>query len=324
MPISPTQLDALSHFAEQSIAVGSKSFAGASRLFNRQMRVSAQLLYSWCRHCDDVIDGQGLGFATPVQITEGRTAADVESRLRILHEKTRVALDGKPDAPAFAALAYVVERHQIPARYPLELLDGFEMDAFKRCYHSLQDTIEYSYHVAGVVGIMMAMVMGVRDEATLDRACDLGIGFQLTNISRDVMDDAAIGRIYLPEQWLREAGVAPEEIACAAMRERVYQVVSRLLDTAEQYYDSAYYGLCELPFRAACAIGTARRVYREIGRQVRRRERNAWDQRMVVGRRRKLFGAAMAILDSTYAHSVGRLASVPPRHELWNRPRNAA
>ena len=97
-----------------------------------------------------------------------------------------------------------------------------------------------------------------------------GIGFQLTNICRDVMDDAAIGRVYLPEDWLREHGVEPQSISAPEHRGAVFAVASRVLDIAESYYDSAYYGLRELPFRAACAIGTARRVYREIGRQVAR------------------------------------------------------
>jgi 15-cis-phytoene synthase len=323
MSLTPTQLEELYRFANESITVGSKSFAGASRLLNGEMRASAQMLYSWCRYCDDVIDGQVSGFL--VGPDEGSTAeeASMEERLAGLRRETRDALEGKASSPAFAALAYVVQRHGIPGRYPMELLDGFEMDAVQHRYLTLEDTIEYSYYVAGVVGIMMAMVMGARDEATLDRACDLGIGFQLTNISRDVMDDAGIERIYLPEEWLLEAGVAPGAIAAMDSRGDVYRVVARLLDTAESYYNSAFYGLRDLPFRAACAIGAARRVYREIGRQVRGREHRAWDERMVVGRPRKLISAMLAVVDSTYAHSVGKFTSVPPRQALWNRPRDA-
>ena len=95
----------------------------------------------------------------------------------------------------------------MPHRYPLEHLDGFVMDVEGREYHTLTDTVEYCYHVAGVVGVMMAYIMGVRDEPTLDRATDLGLAFQLTNICRDVVEDAEVGRVYLPLDWLTEAGV---------------------------------------------------------------------------------------------------------------------
>jgi len=316
MSVHGQQLAALAEYASESITVGSKSFAGASRLFDRELRASSQMLYAWCRYCDDVIDGQESGFQA-----ESQPETEVGERLRHLRELTQAAIDGHADTPAFAALSYVLHRHDIPARFPMELLDGFEMDVLEHQFSTIDDTIEYSYYVAGVVGIMMAMIMGVRDDGTLDRACDLGIGFQLTNICRDVMDDAAIGRVYLPEDWLREHGVEPQSISAPEHRGAVFAVASRVLDIAESYYDSAYYGLRELPFRAACAIGTARRVYREIGRQVRRREFSAWDQRTVVGKRRKMAGAMLAVLDCTYAHSVGRIISAPERDNLWTRSR---
>ena len=102
--------------------------------------------------------------------------------------------------------------NEIPGRYPLELLEGFAMDATAHQYRNLADTLQYCYYVAGVVGIMMAYVMGTRDPAALQRATDLGIAFQLTNISRDVHEDAEVNRIYLPGDWLAEAGVAADQI----------------------------------------------------------------------------------------------------------------
>ena len=187
------QLRAPSHFGRL------QEFAGASRLFRSDMRASAQLLYAWCRHCDDARwPGGGL---------QGRGRDARRDRGALSCTQTQRAIDGGADSPAFAALAYAVKRHEIPERFPFELLDGFEMDAIGHHYKSIDDTILYSYYVAGVVGVMMAMIMGVRDDEVLDRACDLGIGFQLTNISRDVMDDWNIGRVYLPQDWLDEMGV---------------------------------------------------------------------------------------------------------------------
>ena len=167
MSVHGQQLAALAEYASESITVGSKSFAGASRLFDRELRASSQMLYAWCRYCDDVIDGQESGFQT-----ESQPETEVGERLRHLRELTQAAIDGHADTPAFAALSYVLHRHDIPARFPMELLDGFEMDVLEHQFSTIDDTIEYSYYVAGVVGIMMAMIMGVRDDGTLDRACE--------------------------------------------------------------------------------------------------------------------------------------------------------
>ncbi len=161
------------------------------------------MLYAWCRHCDDVIDGQDLGHGM-----ETPDAASARQRLTALYAKTRAALAGEPtDDPDFAAFQRVALRRHIPERYAIELIDGFAMDVAARRYETLEDTLDYCWHVAGVVGVMMALVMGIEpdDLPTLRRAQDLGLAFQLTNISRDVIEDAQNSRIYLPAAWLEAA-----------------------------------------------------------------------------------------------------------------------
>jgi phytoene synthase len=316
--------DAAVHAGEASIRNGSKSFAVASRLFGRQMREDAWMLYAWCRHCDDVVDGQAAGFAVAQATASAAAPAAAaggdtpQQRLDTLFMQTRRAMSGTPVAdPVFAGFARVVARHRIPQRYPLELLQGFAMDVEGARYRGLEDTLRYAYHVAGVVGIMMALVMGVPPEAesTLDRACDLGLGFQLTNIARDVLDDAAIGRVYLPEEWLAEAGIPPEEIADPRHRAALSGVVARLLDAAEPYYDSAAAGLSALPPRAAWAVATARGVYREIGTRLRAQGPAGWDRRVVVPQHRKLWHVGAG-----GAAALTRRAGPPRPAALWRRP----
>lgn len=187
----------------QAINVGSKSFAAAAKLFDERTRQSAVMLYAWCRHCDDVIDGQTLGHG---QLAGDRNSG--EARLAELVDLTERAYAGEAMSdPAFAAFQQVVQRHQIPKRYPLEHLAGFRMDVQDYRYQTLDDTLLYCYRVAGVVGLMMARVMGAEAEPTLERACDLGLAFQLTNIARDIVEDAQIGRVYLPAEWLAEVGI---------------------------------------------------------------------------------------------------------------------
>jgi phytoene synthase len=171
---------------------------------------------------------------------------------------------------------------------------------------------------------MMALVLGIdRGEAdTLDRACDLGIAFQMTNIARDVVDDAESGRVYLPGEWLREAGVPAGEVARPEHRAAVSTVAGRLLDEADRYYASAEVGVARLPYRSAWAVAAARRVYQDIGRLVRRRGPGAWDRRASTGRGRKLLQIALAAGDATAALRGASGSAAIPRVALWPRPRS--
>jgi phytoene synthase len=277
--------DFVARASRETIRKGSTSFAAAARLFEPRIRDDASMLYAWCRYCDDQIDGQELGHGDA-----GIDAATQRQRLEILLAKTRVALDGQPvgDDPVFTAFQRVALRHAIPAAHPLDHLEGFRMDVEGKIYRSLDDVLVYCYHVAGVVGVMMAMIMGVRDAPTLSRAADLGLGFQLTNIARDVVEDARRGRVYLPLDWLAEAGVPDDRVADPVHREAVFSVTRRLLAAAEPFYESARWGLRNLPFRSAWAIAAARGVYREIGRSVDRSGAEAMAERAVVGSWKKL------------------------------------
>ena len=306
--------DTLLDHASQTIANGSKSFATASLLFDPATRRSAVMLYTWCRHCDDVVDGQDLGMNQTAPADDG-----AEARLAELIDQTRRAYAGDPmRAPAFAALQEVAHRHRIPERHAQEHLAGFAMDVRGREYETLADTLEYCYHVAGVVGLMMARVMGVQDEATLDRACDLGLAFQLTNIARDIVEDARVGRCYLPRQWLREAGIPADALHAEQHRAALATLAARLVSEAEPYYRSAHAGLPGLPLRSAWAVATAHGVYREIGLKVRAKGADAWTARQSTSKADKLrlagLGAALALI------ARARRWPARPAH-LWQRPR---
>ena len=307
--------DPIVAMSRDALNKGSKSFALAAKLLPRSVRDDAIMLYAWCRHCDDEIDDQELGFAAAAK----RSAAPLE-RLSALYQKTAQALRGEAREPVFIALSRVAAKHDIPERHPFELLRGFEMDVGERTYRTLHDTLDYCYHVAGVVGVMMAMIMGIRDQATLNRASDLGLAFQLTNIARDVIDDAKLGRVYLPMDWLEAAGVPEHAVAENVHRQAVFDVTQRLLREADVYYKSALHGMGRLPFGAAIGIGTARRVYRDIGRVVGSRGSNAWDGRAIVGKKRKLAAALSGSVAAIRAQTLLRLLPSPSREGLWTMP----
>lgn len=318
-------MDAVVANSREMIRLGSRSFALAARLFDADTRHHAWMLYAWCRYCDDQIDGQNLGMraaaagpAGDVQDAPGSPA----DRLERLRAETRRAFAGEAlSEPVFIGLQRVSTECGIPERHALELLAGFEMDVNGHEYRSFDDTLLYSYRVAGVVGVMMAQIMGVRDVPTLQRAADLGIAFQLTNIARDVLDDAASGRCYLPASWLAEVGLSAATLAEPANRAAVARVTARLLDQAERYYQSADCGLQALPFRSAWAVSAALGIYRAIGRLVLQRGPQAWDRRVVVSTPRKLAQLTIGAWAALRARLFDRwLASLPRPRDLWTIP----
>jgi phytoene synthase len=315
---SRTVMDAIVALSRERIENGSMSFFRAARLFPPDLRESAYLLYAWCRHCDDEIDGQVLGRATPLSQSRYENPAPTpEERLAVLREKTLAALAGEAREPVFIGLQRVVKAHGICERYPLDLIEGMAMDVRGRTYPCLDDTLSYAYHVAGVVGLMMASVMGVRDRATLERACDLGIAFQLTNIARDVVPDAAQGRVYLPADWLENESVPVSETAMARHRPGVFKTTERLLAVADEYYVSAAGGVGRLPYRAAWAVAAARRVYWGIGAVIRQRGEAAWDCRARTSRASHLAALAIASAEAAALIALNGRRRPKPRVGLW-------
>jgi len=292
---APLDREALVAAAGETIRNGSKSFHAASRLFDRQARERAWLLYSWCRHCDDVCDGQSLGGAAT-----GGSGADRVEKLKDLTRRT-LAGERVGELP-FDALGQVMAECPIPHEFVSDHLRGFALDAGGWRPHDETDLTTYCYHVAGAVGCMMAVAMGVpaEDEETLHRASDLGIAFQLSNIARDIREDHAAGRCYLPTEWLEEYGLDPADPLRPETREGLVRLVRRMVDMADAYESSALTGVRKLPFRSRWAILAAAGIYGGIGRRVAALGANAWDERVVIRRRRKLltivsaFGGALA------------------------------
>ncbi|TZG27308.1 phytoene/squalene synthase family protein [Sphingomonas montanisoli] len=298
--------------AEATIVRGSQSFAMASRLFDRVTRERAWLLYAWCRTCDDVVDGQVLGHNMAVP-------ADPLDRFETAFRQTMDALDGRPvDDPAFQGLALVVDETAMPRRFVSDHLAGFEADARGWRPQNADDLFRYCYQVAGVVGCMMAVVMGVspHDDDTLDRACDLGIAFQLSNIARDIVEDADNGRCYIPEDWLAEAGLNEAELRIPSTAPQRATFAARLVAIADRHEASARVGAARLPFRCRWAILSAAGIYGGIGREVVRRGHRAWDERVRISGSKKAMLAMQALIASSLPSPRDMV-----RDGLWSRPR---
>jgi phytoene synthase len=245
------------------------------------VRAPATALYAFCRVADDAID----------------EATDVAAATRDLAMRLDAIYQGRPQAhEADRAFAAVVRCFQIPRALPEALLDGFLWDAQGRRYETMADVLDYAARVAGTVGAMMALIMGAQGPSALARACELGLAMQLTNIARDVGEDARMGRLYLPREWLREADIDPDAwLTNPRFSPALGSVVARLLATADGLYERAAAGLVELPRDCRPAIESARSVYREIGRVVEEEGLDSVDQRAVVSGSRKLLLVARSI-----------------------------
>ncbi|WP_019903638.1 phytoene/squalene synthase family protein [Methylobacterium sp. 77] len=284
--------DAADHAAcRAAIRTGSRSFFAASALLPPSVRRPAYGLYAFCRLSDDAVDDVA---------ESGRRPAVARLQMRLAR-----AHDGRPcDAPADRALADIVSDHAIPQGLPAALIEGLAWDAGGRRYETLSDLTAYAARVAASVGAMMTLIMGIRDPDVLARACDLGIAMQLTNIARDVGEDARAGRLYLPQSWLREAGIDPEDF----LREPVFtpalgRVVARLLAAADLLYTRSKSGIAGLPPACRPAIRAAGLIYAEIGREVERAGYDSISRRARVRGRRKLalLGRALVSTDGKSA-----------------------
>jgi len=296
--------------ARDIIARGSKSFRSASALFDEPTRERAWLLYAWCRACDDMTDGQVLGH-------DMKAPANPKAAHKRIVALTDRALAGETTGFApFDALGIVAREARIPPRSAHDHLDGFALDAAGWRPTTTDDLLRYCFHVAGAVGVMMALVMGVDpdDKDTLDRASDLGIAFQLANIARDISADAAEGRVYLPSEWLAEAELDERALADPVNGNRIAPLARRLVELSRDYRASARVGAKRLPLRSRLAVLAASNIYGAIGEKVVARGAGAWTSRTVVTDREKLGEFARAL-----AQAIAP-ASDTGREGLWTRP----
>jgi phytoene synthase len=242
----------------QVLAFRARSFRWASAFLSQAERRRVAALYAFCRAVDDLADAEP-------------NTAEARKELDALHAGLCAEPDGEPLWPEghlwFRRLCLECG---IDFRVVRELLAGMASDLGTVRLQSDRELLRYCYRAAGTVGLMMCSVLGVRDPRAWRHAIDLGIAMQLTNICRDVLEDAQASRVYLPADRLRAYGVAPEDLVEGrADAQAVSLVVADLIAIAEGYYQSGDAGMRFLPPRARWAILIASRLYRGIGRRLR-------------------------------------------------------
>lgn len=275
--------------ARQVMAHHAKTFFWASRLLPGDVRDDIEVLYAFCRYVDDVAD-------------------ETDDGARHLERILRDFEAGSSATTHIAAFLELAQRRQIDLECPRELIRGAQTDLTQVRIADERALLRYSYRVASTVGLMFCAVAGVTDREPLAYAIDLGIAMQLTNIARDVCEDYAIDRVYLPATW-----IDPQRIARAVRdadpgaRVAVLAQVTRLIQLAAQYYRSADRGIPFLPPLARWAVLTASRAYEGIGDRIVANPDRYWQGRVYTRKRYKLawtVGAAAYI-------AAGRTSELP-------------
>ena len=306
---------ALVAFAEASMARGSRSFRVASQLFDRRTRDRTWLLYTWARACDDIADGEDHDGALSVPEGEAKQRAAEIRRL------TDIASGGQPTGnEAFDCLAVVIRECPLPRDLIDAMMDGFDLDASGWRPRSEADLFRSCWLVSGTLGGLMAVAMGVAtdDRDTLNRAGDLGVALQLTNIARDIADDASMDLCYLPLEWLVEMDIPPGMHMHPAYRKRIAVMAKWLAEFVDMYEASAAVGAARLPFRSRWAVLATSRIYGAIADKVRRKGDRAWDHRIATTRTEKA-GHILAALAQALSPAHPTAAALA-REQLWTRP----
>jgi phytoene synthase len=265
--------------SKQVLARHGKSFYWASLFLGHKLANRAARLYEFCRFVDDIADGD-----LPHR---HETLADISASLK------DNASSPSPEVAAFLNLASEVN---IPMQAATELLDGMLLDQQPTAVKDQDELLRYCHAVAGTVGLMMCKILDCKHPRAEHFAIDLGVAMQLTNIARDVLEDAKMGRRYLPQQWV---DFSAAEIATGQLKYRypTSTAIEKLLNLADKYYYSALLGIQLLPFRSRFSITIALRVYRQIGVLLQRQKLAWWKGRVVVSKIEKLFLSLCSLVD---------------------------
>lgn len=278
-----------------------RSFYFASLFLTKECAKRAYRLYEFCRRVDDMVD-------------EAKNQNEAKFNIHELHSKI---LSTKNIEGMNSDANFLFKEMKIDKEVVRELIKGMAQDVYEVRVKSVDELLRYCYRAAGTVGIMMCKVLEVKDPSAYHFAIDLGIAMQLTNICRDIKEDAIRGRVYLPASMIGE--IQPKDLICPPRihQKNIYKSVDTLLDIAEKYYQSGRSGLVFLKLRAKVSIFIASILYERIGIDLKARKYMYWKEKVVVSVHKKillsLFALPTAIISKSCKQAV-------PHNPLLHRP----
>ena len=230
-----------------SIKSEGKSFYWASFFLPKKNRIAASRLYSICRYLDDVADNSKLDTSSQIKNIFNQIKENESSEINIFFKKNNINIGILKD-----------------------LIDGLISDQQNVRVTDEKELIDYSYKVAGTVGLMMLPIINTKDAEARKHAIDLGIAMQLTNIARDVYEDAKMNRLYLPKEWLGQVSINDliDNKLDDQKKKLIELSIKNLIELSDKFYANGFSGMKFIPLRTRLAIFFAAKIYKGIGEKI--------------------------------------------------------
>ncbi len=274
-------------YCESITKLHAKSFYFAARFLPKHKRKTVYPIYAFCRHIDDEIDETTVANqSNAIQAVEKWKAKlkkvyeqrEEEKETRDKGNKISSPISS-PSSLVLIAWQDLLETYKIPQNLPLELMRGVLMDTHTKCYETFDELYVYCYRVASTVGLMSSEILGYSDRRALEYAEAMGIGMQLTNILRDIKEDAAIGRIYLPQEDLRKFNVSEDQICAGEMNENFVGLIKFQIKRARDFYRKGEQGIALLERDSRFTVLLASRIYGKILDEIEAQNYNVFNKR---------------------------------------------
>ncbi len=290
--------------AHAAFAHHAKSFRLAANFLPAENIDDIAVLYHFCRLVDDAVDEA--------------PSKDIATR-NIKTLKAQVTGESTPTTE-HQAFIKVQRRHQLPQHAIFALMEGCESDLDTVLVKDRHELAKYCYNVAGAVGELMCPLLGVSNPEATPYAIDLGLGMQITNICRDVLEDAERGRVYIPQTWLAQQNLTHQSILSQRVStQQIAPVIEQMLETAEACYRRAYIGCRYIPFRSRLGILIARRVYRAIGLKLKHKHQaNPFHGRTMLSKWEKIWQVGLGFLDALNPVTLGWWKPQIPESSLYD------
>ena len=272
-----SELEKAYEYCEKITKTHAKSFYFAAKFLPKYKRRPIYALYALCRKVDDEVDEIG-------ENNEAEAIKAVERwqrKLKEIYEQKSEVRSQKSETEnlVFTAWRDLLQTHKIPKKLPLELMQGVLMDTQIKRYETFDELYVYCYRVASTVGLMSSEIFGYTEPKTLEYAEALGIAMQLTNILRDVKEDAAMGRIYLPQEDLRKFGVLEKQLLANEMNENFVEMMKFQMSRVRDYYCKSEKGIPLLEKDTRFTVLLASRIYSKILDEIERQNYNVFTRR---------------------------------------------
>ena len=290
--------------AHATFAHHAKSFRLAANFLPKDNLDDIAVLYHFCRLVDDVVD----------------EAPSIEQANQNIFEIEEILCNDDNRSTYLDAFKEVLHKHDIAWHAVKALMEGCNSDLHPVRVENAHELGVYCYRVAGSVGEMMSPLINVTEPEATQYAIDLGLGMQITNICRDVLEDAERGRVYIPATWLEKVGLTHQDILHQSVSPRsIAQVIHHMLEVADVCYRRAYIGCRYIPFRSRLGILIARRVYRAIGlKLIKHHETNPFHGRTMLSKWEKLWQVGLGFLDALHPITLGWWKPKIPESPFYN------